>query len=62
MSFGLEKDTGWQGYEGYGRLRFLNHRRPANSDFEGLDLYALTNIRPGEEITIDYGDDPPDDD
>ncbi len=46
-----------KGYEGYGRLRFLNHDLKPNSDFEGLDLYALRTIQPDEEITIHYGED-----
>jgi SET domain-containing protein len=46
----------WNGYEGTGRLRYLNHADPPNSRFEGLDLYALEAIRTGEEITIHYGE------
>jgi SET domain-containing protein len=45
-----------KGYEGFGRLRFLNHRRKPNSKFDGLELYALKPIQPGEEITCHYGD------
>lgn len=45
-----------QGYEGYGRLRFLNHRSKPNSRLNGLELYATRSILPGEEITIHYGD------
>ena len=52
----LEVKEQWRGYNGYGRLRFLNHRQDANAEFEGLDLYALRPIEPGEEITIDYGE------
>lgn len=46
----------WQGYRGYGRLRFLNHRSDPNSEFRGVDLYATRTIRPGEEITFHYGE------
>lgn len=46
----------WQGYRGYGRLRFLNHDPHPNSEFRGLDLYAVRPIRPGEEITFHYGE------
>lgn len=46
-----------RGYEGTGRLRYLNHSRSPNAEFEGRDLYALRRIRAGEEITIDYGPD-----
>jgi SET domain-containing protein len=48
---------GWRGYEGTGRLRFLNHQDPPNSAFYGLDLYALRSVEPDEEITIHYGPD-----
>ena len=47
---------GWQGYNGTGRLKFLNHNACPNSEFRGLDLYALRTIRPGEEITFHYGE------
>ena len=46
----------WRGYRGRGRLRFLNHANRPNSDFIGLDLYALQLIRKDDEVTIDYGD------
>ncbi|MCK4659544.1 MAG: SET domain-containing protein [Phycisphaerae bacterium] len=52
----VESEKGTQGYNGYGRLRFLNHRSTPNSELDGLELYALRTIRPGEEITIDYGE------
>lgn len=45
-----------EGYDGYGRLRYLNHSAMPNSAFDGLELYALRPIRPGEEITIHYGE------
>ena len=52
-----KKNAGkFKGYDGYGRLRFLNHSGQPNAEFEGLDLFALKNIRPGEEITFHYGD------
>jgi len=34
----------------------LNHASLPNSEFNGLDLYALRVILSGEEVTIDYGD------
>lgn len=46
----------WQGYRGYGRLRFLNHRSTPNAEFRGIDLYAIRTIRAGEEITFHYGE------
>ena len=44
------------GYDGYGRLRYLNHHSQPNGEMDGLDLYALRTIRPGAEITIHHGD------
>ena len=52
----IEFADGWRGYRGRGRLRFLNHADQPNSEFDGLDLYALRLIREGDEVTIDYGD------
>ncbi len=49
-------DDHQRGYEGTGRLRYLNHRTPPNSEFDARDLFALRRIRPGEEITFDYGE------
>ncbi len=51
-----EDDVGrWSGYDGYGRLRYLNHSRSPNSEFDGLELFAIRPIRRGEEITVHYG-------
>ncbi len=44
------------GYDGIGRLRFLNHSSSPNSEFDGLDLFATRSIQAGEEITFHYGD------
>jgi SET domain-containing protein len=52
----MKFDDGWRGYRGRGHLRFLNHANCPNSEFYGLDLYALRAICSGEEVTIDYGD------
>ena len=46
-----------RGYDGYSRMRFLNHCGTPNAEFEERDLYALRQIEPGEEITIHYGED-----
>lgn len=46
----------WRGYRGYGRLRFLNHHHQPNSEFRGMDLFAIRNIQPGEEVTFHYGE------
>lgn len=53
----IRTDTGWLGWEGTGSLRWLNHHRPPNAEFVDLDLYALNQIAPNDEITIDYGPD-----
>lgn len=46
----------WKGYEGIGRLRFLNHDPRPNSEFRGLEVHAIRTIRPGDEITVHYGE------
>jgi len=51
----MKFDDEWRGYQGRGRLRFLNHGAHPNSEFNGLDLYALRVILSGDEVTIDYG-------
>ncbi|MGD8308772.1 MAG: SET domain-containing protein-lysine N-methyltransferase [Chromatiales bacterium] len=48
------------GRSGRNLLRYLNHQRPGNAEFDGFDLYARRMIRVGEEITFDYGEDWPD--
>lgn len=44
------------GIEGRNELRFLNHASSPNAEFRGVELHALANIQPGQEITIDYGE------
>jgi SET domain-containing protein len=53
----LEDEPGgsWTGYDGCNEMRFMNHSNEPNAEMDGLNCYALTDIRPGEEITIDYG-------
>lgn len=53
----LQRDGQWRGYDGFGRLRFINHSNVPNSRFRDLFLYAIRTIRTGEEITIHYGED-----
>ena len=36
-------------------LRFLNHSRTPNVEFDGPELYAMRDIAPGEELRFDYG-------
>ena len=49
-------DKEWIGRDGKNLLRYLNHTRSPNAEFDGFDLYAITTIAPNEEVTIDYGD------
>jgi SET domain-containing protein len=53
----VEPDGRRLGIDGKNALRFLNHDRRPNGEFDGLELYALRNIQPGHEILIDYGED-----
>ena len=43
------------GIDGKNELRYVNHSRRPNANFEGEILEALRPIRPGDEITHDYG-------
>ena len=38
-------------------LRFINHSAAPNAEARGTELVALRPIKPGNEITIHYGDD-----
>ena len=49
-------DGGWERIDGDGILRFLNHSRSPNVEFDGPDLYALRDITAGEELCFDYGE------
>jgi len=54
----VEDDDGeWEGVDGAGVLRFLNHSRTPNVEFDGADLYAVRDITADEELLFDYGDD-----
>ena len=53
----LRRDNGTdEGICGRNELRFVNHSRDPNAEFEGAELYAVRNIQPGHEITLDYGE------
>lgn len=53
----IEEDDGVVvGINGRNQLRFLNHRSKPNAVCWGEELFALKEITPGEEITIDYGE------
>lgn len=53
----IEDDEGgsWHGIDGTGLLRFLNHSRSPNVEFDGPDLHAVRDIAPEEELCFDYG-------
>ena len=48
----------WRGRDGKNLLRYLNHSSKPNAEFDGHDLYVLKGIKPGQEVTFDYGEDP----
>ncbi len=49
-------DGGWRGIDGTGVLRFLNHSRTPNVEFDGSELHAIVAIKPGDELTFHYGE------
>lgn len=48
----------WVGRDGVNLLRFINHANDPSAEFYGFDLYALRHINVGEEVTINYGEEP----
>ena len=50
-----EPGGGWTGYDGRNEMRFMNHSSRPNAEMDGFYCYALEEIDPGTEITIDYG-------
>ena len=42
------------GRSGRNLLRYLNHAKPGNAEFDGYDLYARVAIGIDQEITFDY--------
>jgi len=53
----LEEDV-WTGRDGKNMLRYLNHSKSPCAEFDGFELYAISPIRPDQEITINYGEEP----
>ncbi len=51
----LEGEGSYRGVKVANQLRYLNHSPKPNAEFEGAELYAIRAIKPGEEITFDYG-------
>ena len=56
MLWVIDEAGGEKGIRGKTGLRFLNHSARPNAEFRGTELYALRNIRLGQEITLHYGD------
>jgi len=56
LEAGEDADDEWIGFNGSNELRFLNHAKQPNGEMDELNLYANCDIRAGEEITIDYGE------
>jgi hypothetical protein len=55
----VENDGGkWLGRDGMNLLRYINHKNEPYAEFCGFDLYALKQINVGDEVTIDYGEEP----
>ena len=44
----------YEGRRGKNALRYLNHSKKANAEFEDFDLYATRDIGANCEIVIDY--------
>lgn len=51
----IEEDGNAYGINGKNEMRFVNHSDQPNAELHNEEFYALRDIRPGEEITIDYG-------
>ena len=45
------------GRSGRNKLRYLNHCSECSAEFDGFELYSACDIKAGEEITINYGED-----
>ena len=51
-------DDVWVGRNGQNLLRYINHSIKPHAEFVDFKLYAMQDILPDEEITIDYGEEP----
>lgn len=49
-------DRTWRGIDGTGVLRWLNHSKNPNVEFDGPDLLAIAAINSGDELTFHYGE------
>lgn len=55
--YDAENEDTATGRSGRNLLRYLNHARDCNAEFDEYDLYAMKHISKGTEITFDYGSD-----
>lgn len=52
----VEQDDGSEiGCRGTNEMRYLNHSKRPNAEFDGFDIVAVRKIQPDCEILIDYG-------
>ena len=56
------EDGNWFGIQVMNDLKYLNHSTTPNVEVYGIDIYAIRDIEPGEELTFDYGWDDEDED
>ncbi len=52
-----DHDGSYYGVQGENELRFLNHSANPNADFDDELLYAVCDIKVGDEICFHYGED-----
>ena len=53
-----DEEGEWIGRDGKNALRYLNHNTKPSAEFDDYELYAVEKIKPHQEITIDYGEEP----
>lgn len=52
----VERDDGSEmGCRGTNEMRYLNHSKRPNAEFDDFDVVAIRNIKADAEIFIDYG-------
>jgi len=51
-----EGDEPCYGIAGKNHMRFINHSERPNAEFREEECFAIRTIKPGEEITFDYGE------
>ncbi len=51
-----QEDGSWKGIDGKNDLRYLNHKKKCNAEFDGNRLVAIKAIRTNQEITFHYGE------